>query len=298
MSARRVLRLGTRGSRLATTQSQTVADALTEATGWDVELVVIRAEGDDLRIALDSPPRPGAFVASLRDALLTGHVDLVVHSFKDLPSAPLPGAVVAAVPERVDARDVLCARDGLGLMELPSGARIGTSSPRRAAALLRAREDLTIVPIRGNVDTRLGKIASGEVDATVLAGAGLLRLGRENQITEWLDPDRMLPAPAQGALAVECRTGTIESELAVLDDLHSRQAVTAERAVLAGIEAECTTAVGAHARWVAADQLLLVAELTGHRGVGYARVTRQARVSNLVDAERLGAGIADELLAG
>lgn len=298
MSESGVLRLGTRGSPLATTQSQTIADALSAQTGRPVELVIIRAEGDDVRVPLHTPKRPGVFVATLRDALLDANVDLVVHSFKDLPSAPLPGAVVAAIPTRADPRDALCARDGLQLDELPAGARVGTSSPRRAAALLRARPDLEIVPIRGNVETRLGKVTNGEVSAAVLAAAGLTRLGHEAAITQWLDPQLMVPAPAQGALAVECRTGTLEAALAGLDHLPTRLAVTAERAVLQGVAAACTTAVGAHAQWISPTELLLVAELSDHQGIDYARVSHQARVTDPLEAEVLGVRVAEELLAG
>lgn len=292
------LRLGTRGSALARTQSGLVAAALTAATGWPVELVVIRAEGDDVTIPLEAPPRPGAFVATLRDALLAGEVDLVVHSFKDLPSAPLAGLVVAAVPERADPRDALCAGDRVGLAGLAQGARIGTSSPRRDAGLRRVRPDLQIVPVRGNVDTRLRKVGDGQVDAVVLAAAGLQRLGRGDAITELLDPDVCVPAPAQGALAVECRVGTLEAALASLDDQSARLAVTAERAVLAGVEAACTTAVGAYAVWRGAAELELLAELTDHRGVGHARSRRRVRVTTSAEAEALGLAVARELLAG
>ena len=292
------LRLGTRGSALARTQSGLVAAALTAATGRPVELVVIRAEGDDVTIPLEAPPRPGAFVATLRDALLAGEVDLVVHSFKDLPSAPLAGLVVAAVPERADPRDALCAGDRVGLAGLAQGARIGTSSPRRDAGLRRVRPDLQIVPVRGNVDTRLRKVGDGQVDAVVLAAAGLQRLGRGDAISELLDPDVCVPAPAQGALAVECRVGTLEAALASLDDPSARLAVTAERAVLAGVEAACTTAVGAYAVWRGAAELELLAELTDHRGVGHARSRRRVRVTTSAEAEALGLAVARELLAG
>ena len=292
------LRLGTRGSALARTQSGLVAAALTAATGRPVELVVIRAEGDDVTIPLEAPPRPGAFVATLRDALLAGEVDLVVHSFKDLPSAPLAGLVVAAVPERADPRDALCAGDRVGLAGLAQGARIGTASPRRDAGLRRVRPDLQIVPVRGNVDTRLRKVGDGQVDAVVLAAAGLQRLGRGDAITELLDPDVCGPAPAQGALAVECRVGTLEAALASLDDPSARLAVTAERAVLAGVEAACTTAVGAYAVWRGAAELELLAELTDHRGVGHARSRRRVRVTTSAQAEALGLAVARELLAG
>ena len=283
---------------MARTQSGLVAAALTAVTGRQVELVVIRAEGDDVTIPLDAPPRPGAFVATLRDALEAAEVDLVVHSFKDLPSAPLAGLVVAAIPARADARDALCARDGLTLAGLPQGARIGTSSPRRAAGLRRVRPDLQIVPVRGNVDTRLRKVDDGQVDAVVLAAAGLQRLGRGDAISELLDPDVCVPAPAQGALAVECRVGALESVLASLDDDATRLAVTAERAVLAGVEAACTTAVGAYAVWRGAAELELLAELTDHRGVGHARSRRRVRVTTSAEAEALGLAVARELLAG
>lgn len=292
------LRLGTRRSLLAKTQSATVAEALAALTGRPVELVTIRAEGDDLSVPLGAMPRPGAFVAALRDALLAGQVDLVVHSFKDLPSAPLPGVVVAATPPRADPRDALCARDGLRLADLPGRARVGTSSPRRAAGLRRVRADLEIVAIRGNVDTRLRKVAEGQVDAVVLAAAGLARVGREAAITELFDPSVLLPAPAQGALAVECRTGTLEARLAELDDRETRLAVTAERAVLAGIGATCTTAVGALAHWAGAGVLELTAELTGHRGVSHAQSRRTASVDTIAAATALGHAVADDLLLG
>ncbi len=292
------LRLGTRRSLLARTQSQWVADAITAATGRAVELVTIRAEGDDVTIRLDAAPRPGAFVATLRDALLAGEVDLAVHSFKDLPSAPVPGLVVAAIPGREDARDALVARDGLGLAGLPEGARVGTSSPRRAAGLLRVRPDLRIVAIRGNVDTRLRKVVDGEVDAVVLAAAGLVRVGRAAEITEYLDVELLLPAPAQGALAVECRVGELAQQLSALDDARTRLQVTAERAVLGGVEAACTTAVGAQAAWLDDDRLELMAELSDHRGVDHVRLARSATVVSIDDAERLGLEVAAALLDG
>jgi hydroxymethylbilane synthase len=264
-----MLRLGTRASVLARTQSGQVAAAVTAATGMPCELVPIRAEGDDTRIPLDAPPRPGAFVATLRDALLAGRVDLVVHSYKDLPSAPVPGLVVAAVPQRAPAQDVLVARDGLTLAQLPVGARVGTSSPRRAAALLRLRPDLAFVPVRGNIDTRISLAHNGTVDAVMLALAGLHRVGRAAEATEVFDVTDIVPAPAQGALAVECRAESpLAESLAALDHLPSRLEVIAERAVLEGIEAACTTAVGARATW-SPGRLDLVAELSGHRGVAY-----------------------------
>ena len=294
-----MIRLGTRGSLLARTQSGTVAAALSRIIGEDVELVTIRTEGDDLSVPLDAPSRPGAFVSALRDALHAGAVDLVVHSFKDLPSEPLPGLVVAAVPVREDPRDALVSR-GPGLADLPPGATIGTSSPRRRAALARLRPDLRVVPLRGNVDTRLQRVATGDLDAAILAAAGLTRLGRTDRVTEYLDPDAWLPAPAQGALAVECRDGEALAEaVAVLDDPDTRLLVTAERAVLRGVEATCTTAVGAQATWVD-GRLTLAADLTDHHGIGYARHTQWSVMpeAHLAGAAELGLSVARALLGG
>ena len=294
-----MIRLGTRGSILARTQSGMVADALTRTTGRRCDLVVIRTEGDDLSVPLDAPSRPGAFVSALRDALTENRVDVVVHSFKDLPSEPATGLAVVAVPRREDPRDALVSR-GPRLAELPAGARVGTSSPRRRAALERLRPDLVVVPLRGNVDTRLGRVESGEVDAVILASAGLGRLGRAARITELLPPDLILPAPAQGALAVECRVGTALAEAAAtLDHPPSRVTVTAERAVLRGIRAACTTAIGAHATWLD-GVLTLEAELTGHRGVDHARSRRSIPLAeaDLAAAESVGLAVAHDLMEG
>ncbi len=202
-----VVRIGTRASLLATTQSRQVADLVSERLGREVELVEVTTEGDRSAAPLATLGGTGVFVTALREALLEGRVDVAVHSLKDLPTAPAPGIVLAAVPTREDPRDVVVARDGLTLGELPAGSRIGTGSPRRAAQLHALGLGLEVVDIRGNVDTRLGKVASGEYDAVVLARAGLARLGRLDEVTEVLDPLQMLPAPGQGALAVECRAG-------------------------------------------------------------------------------------------
>ncbi len=304
-----MIRLGTRGSLLARTQSGIVADAITRVTGEPCELVAIRTEGDNLNVPLDAPSRPGAFVSALRDALLAGEVDVVVHSFKDLPSAPVAELRLAAVPPREDSRDALVSR-GSGLAELPAGSRVGTSSPRRRAAVARLRPDLDVVPLRGNVDTRLARVDAGAVEAAILAAAGLSRLGRTARITEYLDPLAMLPAPAQGALAVECRDDTARSlvptrsdsladALATLDDPTARVCVTAERAVLRGIEAACTTAVGAHATWQE-GRLTVTAELSDHRGVEYARAARSCAMpfAEPGAAENLGLQVAEALLGG
>ena len=251
------LRLGTRASALALTQSGQVADAL-RALGHEVELVRITTHGDTSTAAIAQLGGTGVFVNALRDALLAKEIDLAVHSFKDLPTAPADGLVVAAVPTRQDPRDALVARDGLTLGELPSGSRVGTGSPRRTAQLRALGMDLDVVPVRGNVDTRLGYVSSGELDAVVLARAGLLRLGRADAVTETLDPLQVLPAPAQGALAVECRDGELVAALAALDDLDSRTAVTAERALLAALEAGCSAPVGALAEIAEGDDGLEV----------------------------------------
>lgn len=243
-----MLRLGTRASALAMAQARSVAAALT-ARGYQVELVEISTQGDRSSAPLETLGGTGVFVASLREALLDGRVDLAVHSLKDLPTGQAEGLVIAAIPVREDPRDALCARDGLKLSDLPAGARVGTGSPRRVAQLRTLGLDLDLVGIRGNVDTRLAKVADGSLDAVVLARAGLARLGRLDVISEVLDPIQVLPAPGQGALAVECRAfdHDLVSVLSTLDDHASRAAVTAERSLLAVLEAGCTAPVGAYA---------------------------------------------------
>ncbi len=256
------LRLGTRASALALTQSGHVADAL-RALGHEVELVRITTQGDTSTAAITQLGATGVFVNALRDALLAKEIDLAVHSYKDLPTAPAEGLVIAAVPPRQDPRDALVARDGLTLGELPAGSRIGTGSPRRTAQLRALGMDLDVVPVRGNVDTRLGFVADGSLDAVVLARAGLLRLDRADLITETLDPLQVLPAPAQGALAVECRDGDLASVLAALDDPDTRTAITAERALLAALEAGCSAPVGALAEVTEDDDGALEVFLRG-----------------------------------
>lgn len=251
------IRVGTRASVLARTQSGHVADALSAALGRETVLVDVTTEGDVSRAPLASLGGVGVFVGALRDALLRGDVDVAVHSLKDLPTAPHDGIELAAVPVRQDPRDALVARDGLTLGELPPGSKVGTGSPRRAAQLHALGLGLEILPIRGNVDTRIGKVASGELDAVVLARAGLARIGRLDEVTEVLDPLQMLPAPGQGALAVECRsddTDLVAEVRAALDDAATRAAVTAERRVLADLEAGCSAPVGALAEVVEGDE--------------------------------------------
>ncbi len=245
-----VIRIGTRGSLLATTQAGTIRDELI-GRGHRAELVIITTEGD----RSDKPIAEigvGVFTAALREAIADGRVDMAVHSYKDLPTAADDRFVIAAVPRREDARDALVARDGLVLGELPSGSVIGTSSVRRAAQIRALGLGLEIRPLRGNLDTRLSRVSSGDLDAVVVARAGLARLGLLADITETLEPVQMLPAPAQGALAVECRSGDtgLAALLAGLEDPDTRSAVTAERALLAALEAGCSAPVGAIAEVV------------------------------------------------
>lgn len=289
------IRLGTRASELARTQSATVGRALAAAAGRPWVEVPIRSVGDDTTKPLDQPGSPGLFVSTLRRALLAGEVDVIVHSFKDLPSAPEPGIHLAAVPERQDPRDALVSRDGLRLADLPTGAVVGTSSPRRAAALARMRPDLRLVPVRGNVDTRIARVRNGEVDATVLAVAGLSRVGRLDEVTEYLDD--MIPAPAQGALAVECRADDDEmrAALAKLDDPAVRAATAAERYVLVGINAACTTPIAAHARY-ADGALRLRAELTVDGRHSTADVSVVCADDDVAAARTLGLRAATELV--
>ena len=250
------LRVGTRRSALALAQSAAIAKQLSDALERPVELVEVVTEGDRSTAAISRLGGTGVFVTALREALLAGRVDVAVHSLKDLPTAPAPGIVLAAVPLREDPRDALICPAGFTLGELSPGARIGTGSPRRTAQLHALGYGFDLVPIRGNVDTRIRKAAEGEVDAVVLARAGLARLDRLGDITEVLDPLQMLPAPGQGALAVECREGdeSLRREIeAALEDPASRMAVAAERALLAALEAGCTAPVGALADTVEPD---------------------------------------------
>jgi hydroxymethylbilane synthase len=234
---------------MAIAQSRQVAEMITERTGRPVEIVGVTTLGDVSRAQLTQIGGTGVFVSALREALLGGEVDLAVHSLKDLPTGPAAGIALAAVPPRDDPRDALIARDGAKLADLPPGARIGTGSPRRAAQLLGLRADVRCVPIRGNAGTRLGKVSEGELDAVVLAYAGLARIGHVGAITQVFEPDEMLPAPGQGALAVECREDDIElaALLDVVTDEASVAAVTAERSLLEALEAGCSAPIGAYA---------------------------------------------------
>lgn len=305
----RTIRIGTRGSALALAQTGTIADALRRA-GENVEIVKVSTPGDR-SLAPVAEIGVGVFTSALREALLNKQVDVAIHSYKDLPTAPESGIVLAAVPLRADPRDALIARDGLTLGELPQGSTVGTGAARRSAQLRALGLGLEIVPIRGNIDTRLRKVADGELDAVVLARAGLARLGRAGEITETLDPIQMLPAPAQGALAVECRVDDVDIEhllRSIVDDESTRAAVTAERAMLAALEAGCSAPVGALAEVVedlqdggaAGD---LVVERISLRGVAAAgldgesvELIRASALAEKSEAERLGRKLAAELL--
>jgi len=245
------LRLGTRRSALARTQSEWVAQQL-RALGHTVELVEVTTEGDTSTASLSTLGGTGVFAAALRRALLDGQVDLAVHSLKDLPTTPEPGLVVAAIPVREDPRDVLVSADRVTLGELPTGSVVGTGSPRRVAQLAALGLGLELKDIRGNVDTRIAMVRDGALDGVVLARAGLARLGRLDEAGEVLDPLQVLPAPGQGALAVECREDDAATIAVVreLEDPDTRAAVTAERAVLAALEAGCSAPVGALAEVV------------------------------------------------
>ncbi|MEI5527335.1 hydroxymethylbilane synthase [Streptomyces brasiliscabiei] len=304
----RALRLGTRRSRLAMAQSGQVAEQVRRLTGRPVELVEITTYGDVSREQLAQIGGTGVFVAALREALLRGEVDFAVHSLKDLPTAQPDELALAAVPVREDARDVLIARDGLTFERLPEGARVGTGSPRRMSQLnAYARgHGLTIetVPIRGNVDTRIGYVRKGELDAVVLAAAGLNRIGRSDEVTDFLSVDTVLPAPGQGALAIECAAdnAALIASLAALDDPYTRAAVTAERSLLAALEAGCSAPVGAFADLLADGQIVKEMRLRGVVGTIDGSTLVQLSTTGPVpetydQAMALGRELAAEMLA-
>lgn len=313
------VRIGTRASKLALTQTQQTADQLAAVGGFPVELVRITTEGDVKTGSLSQMGGTGVFVAALRDALLQDTCDVAVHSLKDLPTGAAPGLTIAATPKRADVRDVLCARDGLKLADLPQGAKVGTGSPRRAAQLRAARPDLHVQDIRGNVDTRLGRVpglpgnaagAPGDLDAVVLAAAGLERIGRLDAVSEFFEMDVMLPAPGQGSLAIECRTadaprkagstegsqGVLAQALAALNDEDTRLAVTAERAVLARLEAGCAAPVGAFA-YRKGSILYLEAAVCAVDGTKTIREKKATDGLTEVGATLLGIEVAELLLA-
>ncbi|WP_329301037.1 hydroxymethylbilane synthase [Streptomyces sp. NBC_00659] len=302
------LRLGTRRSKLAMAQSGQVADAVSRVTGRPVELVEITTYGDVSRENLAQIGGTGVFVTALREALVRGEVDFAVHSLKDLPTAQPENLALAAVPVREDVRDVLVARDGLTFEQLPDGARVGTGSPRRMAQLnAYARShgmSIETVAIRGNVDTRIGYVHSGELDAVVLAAAGLNRIGRIDEVTDFLSVDTVLPAPGQGALAIECTADNADlvAALAELDDPFTRAAVTAERSLLAALEAGCSAPVGAYADLLADGQIVKEMRLRGVVGMTDGSTLVQLSTTGPVpethdQAMSLGRELAAEMLA-
>ncbi|MCX4916197.1 hydroxymethylbilane synthase [Streptomyces sp. NPDC060011] len=302
------LRLGTRRSKLAMAQSGQVAEAVSQVTGRPVELVEITTYGDVSREHLAQIGGTGVFVTALREALVRGEVDFAVHSLKDLPTAQPEDLALAAVPVREDVRDVLVARDGLTFAELPDGARVGTGSPRRMAQLnaYARSHGLTIetVAIRGNIDTRVGFVRDGELDAVVLAAAGLNRIGRIDEVTDFLSVDTVLPAPGQGALAIECAADNADlvAALGELDDPLTRAAVTAERSLLAALEAGCSAPVGAFADLLADGQIVKEMRLRGVVGTTDGSTLVQLSTTGPVpethdQAMALGRELAAEMLA-
>lgn len=281
------LRLGTRGSALALAQSSTVAAEITRRTGRRIELVTVATHGDVSDAPLASMGGTGVFATALREALIAGECDFVVHSYKDLPTAPHPGLVVAAVPAREDPRDAFVSQGGATLSALAPGSRVGTGSPRRAAQVMFVRPDLEVGDIRGNVDTRLAKVRSGEYDAVVLAAAGLARLGLLSGATEVFPLDTWPTAAGQGALAIEAREGEDDAALRLLlrevEDDEARLTASAERAVLAGLEAGCAAPVGITASLAAGEITLTAAvyELSGQRSVVRSVAGHVARVADL-----------------
>jgi hydroxymethylbilane synthase len=289
----RALRLGTRKSPMAMAQSCRVASLITQRTGASVELVGLTTFGDVTRADLAQIGGTGVFVSALRASLLAGGVDFAVHSLKDLPVGPVREIALAAVPAREDPRDALVARDGAKLADLPHGARIGTGSPRRAAQLLLLRPDVRPVPVRGNAGRRLGQVESGELDAVLLAYAGLARIGRLDVVTQVFEPGDMVPAPGQGALAVECLDTDpgLVNLLACVDSPASRAAVTAERSLLAVLQAGCSAPVGAYA--AGTEMLQLRAVVVGADGGSAIQASAGAPMA---EAGRLGGEVAAELL--
>jgi hydroxymethylbilane synthase len=290
------LRIGTRGSALALAQATPVAERL------GAELVVIESQGDrDRSQPLSQVGGTGVFVTALREALIAGEVDALIHSFKDLPTAPAEGLVIAAVPQRGDARDALAARDGFTLATLPEGARVGTGSPRRRAQLLSRRPDLDVVDIRGNIDTRLARVGADDpersLDAVLLARAGLDRLGRADAATDTLHIDPWPTAPAQGALAVEARADAVPAALRRVEHQPSRLTSEAERAVLARLEAGCAAPLGVHA--LLEDGLLFVsARVYALDGSAHLTSSHAMYAADVRDpAGELATRVAEELLA-
>jgi hydroxymethylbilane synthase len=296
--ANRTLRVGTRPSALARAQSGLVAAGLERVLLRPVALVHVSTHGDESGAPISTFGTTGVFTSAVREALLNGEIDCAVHSYKDLPTAPYPGLTLAAVPEREDPRDVLISRDRLTLGELPMGSRVGTGAPRRVAQLRALGLGLEFVPVRGNIDTRIGKVYDGELDGVVLARAGVARLARMAEVSETLDPIQVLPAPAQGALAVECRTGDddVEKLLSGLDDPYTRAAVAAERSLLATLEAGCSAPVAALGEVVEGEdgmEIFLRGSVTALDGSDGVRLSATGPIAQAVE---VGQRLARDLL--
>ncbi|RXZ49609.1 hydroxymethylbilane synthase [Agromyces fucosus] len=286
-------------------QTRQISERLAKAAKAEIELVPITTQGDTSRASLASIGGTGVFAAALREALLAGECDVVVHSLKDLPTAEHEGLRLGAVPKRADARDALCARDGFTIATLPEGARVGTGSPRRIAQLGAARPDVIAVDLRGNIDTRLGKVESGELDAVLLAAAGLGRLGRSDAVTDLLSLGDWPTAPGQGALAIEVRREqgdrALERALDAVDHTMTRATVLAERLVLAGLEAGCSAPIGATA-FMEDELLFLSASVYSADGArrlvsSHAATPESRSAADLADAARdLAQRVVAELL--
>ncbi len=305
------LRIGSRGSALAVWQANFVAERLREAAGVECEIVRIRTSGDHLQTASVTKPLPeysagnvakGIFIKELEDALLAGSIDLAVHSMKDVPTETPSGLAFPAITQREDPRDCLISRGGRTMKTLPYGARVGTSSLRRQAQLRHRRPDLEIADLRGNVDTRIKKLESGDFDAIVLAMAGVNRLGLEGKITQVLDEEVMLPAVGQGALGIETRVNDAETErvAATLDHAETRACISAERAVLRKLQGGCQIPLGALAH-VRGETLHLEAAVFSPRGSAHVQSSDEGPVTEAAAVgERLGASLieagADDIL--
>lgn len=286
-----MLRIGTRGSQLARAQAEWVKERLAQV-GQPAELVIIQTQGDvQADASLVKIGGKGVFVKELEAALLAGEVDLAVHSLKDLPTETPEGLTIAAVAERVDPRDVICSRDGKDLLMLPQGATLATSSLRRRAQILAVRPDLQVVEVRGNIDTRLRKLDEEQFDALAMAAAGLIRLGWPERISDYLPFDLCLPAPGQGAIAIETRTDSYEI-VAALEHAPTRAAAAAERTFLASLGGGCLAPIGAVAT-VAGDELLLRGMVAAPDG---SSILRGETVGAVSEARQVGAKLAQQLL--
>ncbi len=286
--------IGSRGSALALWQANWVKDRLT-STGHEITIKIIKTSGDKLQnAALAASGTKGLFIKEIEEALLAGQVDLAVHSMKDLPTDLPEGLGVAAVPERENPHDALVSKGGLPLLQLPTGARIGTSSLRRQSQLLALRPDLKVVPMRGNVDTRLRNLERGDCEALVLAGAGLKRLGFASHITSWFSDSEICPAVGQGALAIEIsiQNTAVGKAVAQLDHSTSHQAVRAERAMLEALGGGCQLPIAGYAKHDSGDLHLtgVVADPDG------TRLLRASATGKPEDPEHLGKQVAENLL--